>query len=117
MHKLVILIEPPGAENEFEELWPQFLHFAESMPGLVRETTSRVDRLLYGRYNCALLHELYFDSPDALQKGLASPQGRAAGELLQRMTAGRLTLLIAGHMEDELANILKHRGRESGDES
>ena len=109
MHKLVILIGPLLDENTFDESWPEFLHLAERMPGLRRETTSRVDSVLYGKYACVLLHELYFDSLADIQEAMRSPEGRAAGEVLQKMTAGRLTLLLADHKEDELANIHKFR--------
>ncbi len=108
MHKLVILVEPLVDDSAFDEIWPQFLHIAEKMPGLQRETTSRVDGILYGRYKCALMHELYFDSLDVLQEAMKSPQGKAAGELLQKMTAGHLTLLLADHKEDNLENIRKY---------
>lgn len=108
MHKLVILVEPLADDAAFDEIWPQFLHIAEKMPGLQRETTSRIDGVLYGRYQCTMMHELYFDSLEVLQEAMKSPQGRTAGELLQKMTAGRLTLLLADHKEDDLENIRKH---------
>lgn len=107
MHKLVILVEPLADDSAFDEIWPQFLHAAEKMPGLQRETTSHVDGTLYGRYNCALIHELYFESLETLQEAMKSPQGKSAGELLQQMTGGHLTLLIADHKEDDLENIRK----------
>lgn len=117
MHKLVILIEPPEDYAAFEETWPQFLHIAERMPGLRRESTSRVDGVLYGSVDCTIIHELYFDSQAAIQEAMSSPEGHAAGELLQRMTAGRMTLLYADHKEDNLENILKHRRPEPDDEN
>lgn len=116
MHKLVILIEPPKDYAVFEETWPQFLHLAEAMPGLRRESTSRVDGVLYGNIDYAIIHELYFDSLVAIQEAMAAPEGQAAGELLQRMTAGRMTLLYADHKEDNLENILQHRRPEADDE-
>lgn len=109
MHKLVILIETGEDEIDFDDAWPQFLHFAERMPGLVREATSRVEQILYGRYQPVLMHELFFDSFAALQKAMTSPEGRAAGEQLQKMTGGRLTLLLADHKEDDLDNIRSHQ--------
>lgn len=109
MHKLIILIEPPANETAFDDLWPQFLHLAESMPGLRRETTGRVVSLLYGKFDCWLMHELYFDSLAAIQQAMGSEQGREAGALLQRMTGGRVTLLLTDHKEDELENIRKYR--------
>lgn len=113
MHKLVILIEPPQDYDAFEEIWPQFLHLAERMPGLRRESTSRIDGLLYGRYDCTIIHELYFDSLSDIQAAMGSPEGRATGELLQKMTRGRMTLLYADHKEDDLENILKFKKQES----
>ena len=117
MHKLVILIEPPEDYAAFDETWPKFLHVAERMPGLRRESTSRVDSVLYGSVDCTIIHELYFDSLAAIQEAMSSPEGRAAGELLQQMTAGRMTLLYADHKEDNLENILKHRRPEPDDEN
>jgi uncharacterized protein (TIGR02118 family) len=75
------------------------------MPGLAREATSRVEQVLYGRYQPFLMHELFFDSFADLQKAMTSPEGRAAGEMLQKMTGGRLTLLLAEHKEDDLEHI------------
>ena len=43
MYKLVILIELSDAWQEAEERWPEFLSLAESMPGLLRESTSHVN--------------------------------------------------------------------------
>jgi hypothetical protein len=48
---------------------------------------------------------------------MSSPEGQAAGELLQLMTAGRMTLLYADHKEDNLENIQRHRRPEPDDES
>jgi uncharacterized protein (TIGR02118 family) len=107
MHKLVILIDRLEDEAALDDAWPQFLHLAESMPGLRRESTSRVEDYLYGPSPVALVHELYFDSLEAAQAAMTSPQGRAAGRLLQSMTGGRMALFFAEHKEDELENIRK----------
>ena len=48
MHKLVILIGPLEDPQTLEMYWPDFLHQAEMMPGLQRETTSQVEHFLYG---------------------------------------------------------------------
>jgi uncharacterized protein (TIGR02118 family) len=109
MHKLVILVDLPLEAAAFEEAWPQFLHLSERMPGLLREATSHVEYVLYGDYQPALMHELFFDSMEAVHQAMSSPEGRAAGEVLQRMSGGRLTLLIADHQEDDLENIRKHQ--------
>jgi uncharacterized protein (TIGR02118 family) len=109
MHKLVILIEMPDNPVALDESWPQFLHLAESMPGLRRETTSRVATTLYGQADYVLVHELYFNSLQAAQVAMASSEGRDAGRLLQSITAGRVVLFLADHKEDELENIFKYK--------
>jgi uncharacterized protein (TIGR02118 family) len=109
MHKLVILIDELDDWTAFDETWPQFLHHAESMPGLRREVTCRVDSVLYGRGDIALIHELYFDSLQALRAAMTSPSGSAAGRLLQSMTGGRMTLFFADHKEDDMENIRKYK--------
>lgn len=108
MHKLVILIEGLSEDNAFDELWPQFLHLAEHMPGLLREAACHVEHNLYGSSQPLLIHELYFESVEAIQAAMRSPEGRVAGELLQRMTNGQMSLLIAAHLEDDPENIRKH---------
>jgi hypothetical protein len=107
MHKLIILIESTNT-SDFHDFWPRFLHAAEGMPGLRRESTSRVNQVLFGDLQCALIHELYFDSYPALQSGLASDSGKVAGRLLQEMTGGGVRLFIADHTEDNLENIRKY---------
>jgi hypothetical protein len=112
MHKLVILIES-SADPHFDQLWPQFLHRAESIPGLRREATSRVSQILFGSLVCDLIHELYFDTYAAMQQGLSSPEGQEAGRLLQAMTRGRMALLMAEHTQDDLENIQRYRKTQS----
>jgi uncharacterized protein (TIGR02118 family) len=108
MHKLVILIQPLEDQSAFDETWPEFLHLAESMPDLRREATCRVERHLFGSTPFEMIHELYFDSLDAAQQAMATPQGRSAGKLLQQLTGGRMILFFADHKEDHLENILQH---------
>lgn len=112
MYKLVIQIETATDGPVFDETWPQFLHLAESMPALRREATCRVETVLYGEYPVTLIHELYFDTLEEAHKAMASPQGRAAGKLLQEVTQGRMTLFFADHKQDDIENIQKYRTTE-----
>lgn len=116
MDKLIILVESTSIPG-FHNFWPRFLHAAESIPGLRRESTSRVRQVLYGDVEVALIHELYFDSLSALQAGLASPSGKEAGRILQDMTGGTVRLLIADHAEDDLENIRKYKRAEQDENS
>ena len=109
MHKLLILIDETAETKEFHELWPQFLSLAESMPGLRREATTRVNRVLFGRLSCALMHELFFEDAAALQTAMNSPEGVKTGQLLQYMTRGRVILLLGDHREDDVENLKKYR--------
>ncbi|MCW5874624.1 MAG: EthD family reductase [Anaerolineales bacterium] len=104
MYKLVILVEPQEDAAHFDSHWPLFLAEAEKMPGLRREVTSRVDRVLHGSYPVHLVHELFFDSLAAVAEAMGSPEGERAGQVLQEISGGKVTLLFADHMQDELAH-------------
>ena len=101
MHKLIILIPSLANENEFEERWPEFIQRSGAIPGLRRETTSRITFKMFGSFPLTLIHELYFDNADAVREALNSAAGSEAGKTLQRITKGNVTLLIAEHMEDD----------------
>jgi uncharacterized protein (TIGR02118 family) len=108
MYKLIILIES-NTTPDFHVYWPRFLHAAEEIPGLRRESTSRINQVLYGDLQVAMVHELYFDSYVSLKAGLSSQSGKEAGRLLQEMTSGRVRLFIADHSQDDLENISKYK--------
>lgn len=109
MHKLVILVSQLDDEDRFDEMWPEFLHISERMPGLIREATCRIDSVLFGELKPILQHELFFESVMDIHKAMSSPEGNAAGSLLQRMTGGRMNLYIADHKEDDIQNIHRFR--------
>ncbi|UYN90608.1 MAG: EthD family reductase [Anaerolineales bacterium] len=108
MYKLVILVEPQDDAAHFDSRWPLFLAEAEKMPGLRREVTSRVDRVLHGSYPVHLVHELFFDSLSAVADAMGSPQGQKAGQVLQDISGGKVTLLFADHLQDDLAHFRRH---------
>ena len=109
MHKLVIMVEQLQDETRFDEMWPEFLHVSERMPGLVKEATCRVESTLYGSNQLVLLHELFFESVADIKEAMSSPEGKAAGELLQQMTGGHMSLIIADHKEDAIENIRRYQ--------
>jgi uncharacterized protein (TIGR02118 family) len=109
MYKLVILIEASENHASIDETWPDFLHLAESMPGLIREATARVETMLFGKFNVSLMHELFFESLQAVNIAMSSPQGSQAGKQLQAMTGGKVTLFLASHKEDDIAKIRQFR--------
>jgi len=109
MYKLVILVEPQEDSARFDSRWPLFLAEVERMPGLRGEVTSRVDRVLHGNYPVHIIHELYFDTLGAVADAMGSPQGERAGQILQEISGGKVTLLLADHLQDELAHIKRHQ--------
>ncbi len=105
MYKLIILISPQQDSAIFHEQWPRFLRLAEQMPGVVREVTVNPHAHLYGRYRLEMAHELYFDTLKDLETAMLSPVGQAAGSVLQEITGRNVSLIIAEHLEDDLAHI------------
>lgn len=113
MHKLIILIDASVDSNKFDDEWPKFLRLAEAMPGLVRETSSWVDGVIFGSCRAKFIHELYFESKEALDLAMKSSQGVAAGRLLQWITEGHVTLMFAQHQEEVLENLKRQRSDEN----
>ena len=111
MHKLIMLFESPDNEKVFQLNWQKFLGLAERMPGLRRETVSRVEGVLFGKSEggYALVHELLFDSKEALEAAMQSPEGQAAGTFLQSFTGGRMVLLTAEHLEAGEEDFVKRK--------
>lgn len=115
MFKLMILIEPEVNEAVLYDGWPQFLALAENLPGLERIVTAPVHNRLTGKYAPLMVHELYFHSQEALREAMTSPEGVQAGETLQRITGGAVSLLVAGHMEDTGENLRSYHPKPAQD--
>ncbi len=111
MVKLVILIEPVDDWSKLEADWPQFLHYAEEMPGLQREAASTIDSMLYGNSAFMQMHELFFNSLEEAQQAMVSPNGQAAGRVLQQMTGGKLVLFFADYKEDSIENLRRYQAK------
>ncbi len=108
-HKLIILIGPIANTAAFSDGWPEFLHHAEEMPGLKSEVTANIETTLFGDHEYRMIHELHFATSQDIQSALASPQGRIAGQVLQKVTEGDLQLIIAEHKEDTIENLRKYK--------
>ena len=101
MYKVVILFLPPFAWATFEAGWQKFLGLVEQLPGLQKEVVSDSEQLVFGPPNQDVrkIHELYFESREALDEALNSEAGQAAGQWLHSFTQGRFLMLVARHME------------------
>ena len=109
MYKLMILIPSAAAGPSLDDGWPDFLRHAEKMPGLLREATTQVVQPLYGPVSFVRVHELFFENRAALDSAMRSPAGLEAGRVLQQITRGQMTLLIAEHHEDSIENLMQYR--------
>ena len=108
MYKLMILIPPEVEGPAFDEAWPEFLHMAERMPGLLREASVRITTQLFGDHQVGMVHELFFENQQDLHAAMSSPAGETAGKILQQLTQGQMTLLIAEHREDDIENLRQY---------
>lgn len=100
-YKLIILFNTPPNPAAFDQAWSeQFVPLAEKLPGLRRITVSHTQGGPAGPVGIYLLHELYFDSLEAVVSAMNSPVGMAAGKCLVDLVGKNATLLFAEHLED-----------------
>ena len=109
MYKLMIIIPADIEDPMLNERWPDFLHAAESMPGLLREASVRVVTSLFGSQENNMVQELIFETLTDLQEAMQSPGGLAAGQIIQELTQGQMTLLVGEHREDDIENLRNYQ--------
>ncbi len=105
MYQLILLIPTSVDIKSFDEGWPSFLEAVEQMPGLLRESVSRVDQLIYGKEYFRRIYTFSFPDQKTLEKSLLSSPGEKAGKIIHALTGGRVTLMTADFQEDSLDNI------------
>lgn len=94
MVKLVALYKRPDDPEAFEHHYTEtHLPLVRKMPGLRRLEAGRITGAVGGEAPYFLIAEMYFDDQEALRAALRSPEGRAAGEDLQRFAAGMVTMM------------------------
>ena len=104
-YQLLILIPLTVEIQSFDEGWPEFLNSAEKMPGLIKESVSRIDNCIYGQNSLRRIYSFSFADQSSLESALLSPPGEKAGELLHHITHGNMILLSGEQNEDTLDNI------------
>jgi len=105
MYQLIILL-PTGMDLlSFDEGWPQFLEIAERMPGLIRESITRFDQVLYGTETIQRMYTFSFPDKQSLKTALTSETGQKAGNFLHTLSGGKMTLLTGEHQSDTLDRI------------
>lgn len=104
-YQLLILIPLSVEIQSFDEGWPEFLSAAEKMPGLLKESVSRIDNCIYGQNSLRRIYSFSFEDQASLESALLSPPGEKAGMLLHGITQGNMILLSGELNEDSLENI------------
>jgi uncharacterized protein (TIGR02118 family) len=102
VHKLMLLFRRPDNVDGFEQRWShEFVPRAERMPGIRRVTVSRVYGGPAGSADLHLVHEIFFDDAEALQRALVSPEGVEAGQALMSIAGSFVSLCFAEHLEED----------------
>jgi uncharacterized protein (TIGR02118 family) len=96
MMKAVVLYGPPADPAAFEEHYANtHLPLVAKMPGLQRfEATRVVGTPDGGDPPYYRLAELWFESPEALQSAMSSPEGLETAADIPKFASGGATLLI-----------------------
>ena len=105
MYQLTLLLPTSLDMDAFDKVWPSFLEAAEQMPGLIRESVSRIDQIIFGQEYFQRIYTFSFPDKNTLEKALVSKNGEKAGRIIHDLTGGKVTLVTADYQEDSLQNI------------
>ncbi len=100
MVKFMILFSTPDNLERFEDSYNNFLALIERMPDIRRRQVISVLGSPMGTPRLYRILEVYFDSYDALDAALKSPQGQEAGGELRTFPPGQIELLFAEVYEE-----------------
>lgn len=102
MHTLLILLPPSIDWTLFDQGWPSFLHEAERMPGLIRESVFQVHQNLSGQSPFARIYAFHFQDQPSLIQAMTSPAGNAASQIIHRISGGSAVIVTGDFKEDRL---------------
>jgi hypothetical protein len=105
MDQLIIFIHSDVDSDALDEGWPQFLDTAEKMPGLLKESLTKIDQSLYGSVDYLRIYTFSFPDQNSLNRALQSDYGERAGSILHRITGGKVTILTGSYQSDSLERI------------
>jgi hypothetical protein len=74
------------------------------MPGLIQETIIRFDQVLHGIQDYQRIYLFNFPDRQSLENALLSPEGQRAGDILHKISAGKIIILTGILHSDSLAN-------------
>jgi uncharacterized protein (TIGR02118 family) len=96
MVKLIALYRTPENVEEFDKHYNE-VHtpLVQKMPGLRKLEVARIVGAPIGEAKHHLIAEMYFDSMDALNASMASPEGKAAARDLMGFAGNVVTMFYA----------------------
>lgn len=96
MVKLIALYKTPEDKESFDRHYDE-VHtpLVKKMPGLRKLEIARITGAPIGEPKHYLIAEMYFDTKDALDASLASPEGKATGRDLMSFAANLVTMFYA----------------------
>lgn len=99
MVKLIVLYAHPEDAAAFDRHYAEVhVPLARKIPGLRRMELARVKGSPGGQPRYHLVAELYFDDMGALEAGLKSPEGKAAGKDIMT-AAGKIIHMMTAEVE------------------
>jgi uncharacterized protein (TIGR02118 family) len=95
MVKLTVLYGPPTDPAAFDDhYFSTHVPLASKIPDVRRMEVARMSAVGGGASPYHLIAELYFDSADALDAALATPEGQAAAGDVANFATGGATMLV-----------------------
>jgi uncharacterized protein (TIGR02118 family) len=96
MVKLIALYKVPKNTEEFDRHYKE-VHtpLVKNMPGLRKLEVAKITGAPIGEPKHYLIAEMYFDSHDALNAAMASPEGKAAARDLMSFAGDIVTMFYA----------------------
>jgi hypothetical protein len=105
MYQLILLIHSSVDLEIFDETWPDFLKIVEKLPGLIKESVTRMDQIIYGQKSISRIYSFQFRDRKSLEESLLSEFGEKAGQIIHEITKGQVSIMAGEYQEDTLENI------------
>ncbi len=99
--KLVILYRNPTNIEEFEARYARNLKLIEAMPGIRKLAAGLVIGSPDGKPGYYRVLEIFFDSKEALDSAMSSPEGAAAGRDLMSFAGELAEILFVAVYEEQ----------------
>jgi uncharacterized protein (TIGR02118 family) len=106
--KLIALYTQPENPTEFDQKYfGTHVPLIEKVPGLLKMEVAKVSKnLMGGATPYYMIAELTFESMDALNAAMSSPEGQAAGQNIMSFAASNVTLLASELANTQSAGVL-----------